>query len=163
MAHLRSLFVPLALCLASLPLAGRAQAPAKTAAKPTPAAPSAPATGTGPAAPTPGAPAPAILPRAPVYCGTFTCFFFRTPLGIQSPEDRASYAMDVINKYLGGAVGKVTSEVRGKSIRVLLNGDLVAVVSPGDASVEKQKTVALLAAKWTKQLAEAFQASKAQR
>jgi len=102
------------------------------------------------------APAP-----VPVYCATFTCFQFRVPAQGKDAQTRAAFATDVINKYLGGAVGKVATKADGKNVRLLLNNELVAVVTPADAAAEKQKSAAVVAAKWSRLLAQAFNASKA--
>ena len=110
----------------------------------------------------PVAPTPAPE-RVPVYCGSFTCFYIRATVEGKDPGTRANEAMDVINKYLGGKVGKVTTKVAGKNIRLLLNNDLVALVTPADAEAEKQKKVELVAARWSKLLAQAFNESKAQK
>lgn len=102
---------------------------------------------------------------APVYCGSFTPFHFRVNAAGKTAEARALAAMDVINKYLGGKAGKVTTKVDPKdkkSIRLLLNNEVVAIITPQDAAAEKVKSPALLARKWTKLLSEAFNASKAQ-
>jgi len=99
---------------------------------------------------------------APVYCGTVTCFAFKVAAQGKTPDSRASAAMDVINKYLGGSVGKVTTKPAGKNIQLLLNNEVVALITPADAAAEKQKSVALLAARWSKVLASAFKATKAQ-
>jgi hypothetical protein len=102
---------------------------------------------------------------APVYCGSFTPFHFRVNAAGKTAEARALAAMDVINKFLGGKVGKVTTKPDpkdAKSIRLLLNNEVVALITPQDAAAEKMKTPALLAAKWTKLLSTAFDASKAQ-
>lgn len=101
--------------------------------------------------------------RVPVYCGSFTCFYIRATAEGKDPGTRANEAMDVINKYLGGKVGKVTTKVAGKNIRLLLNNDLVALVTPADAEAEKQKKVELVAARWSKLLETAFNESKAQK
>ncbi len=98
---------------------------------------------------------------APVYCGSITCFSFRVSAAGKDADARANQAMDTINKYLGGKVGKVSSKPDGKSVRILLNNELVAVVTPADAAAEKQ-TVSGLAAKWQRILAQAFNQSKAQ-
>jgi hypothetical protein len=107
----------------------------------------------------PPAPAPAV---AEVDCGPMTCFSFRVALGPKSADTRASEAMDTINKYLGGKVGKVTTQVVGKNIKLLLNGEQVALITPADAAAEKEKSVAALAARWRKKLELAFEATKAQ-
>ncbi len=70
-------------------------------------------------------------------------------------------AMDIINKYLGGAVGKVTVEPRGRSVRLLLNRELLIWVTVADSLAEKMKSPAALAQRWAQKLSEAFQASKA--
>ena len=100
-------------------------------------------------------------PPAPVYCGTITCFYFRVPAGGKDNETRANDAMDTINKYLGGSVGKVTTKPSGKNIRLLLNNELVALVTPADAAAENQKSPAALAVKWSRSLSEAFETTKA--
>jgi hypothetical protein len=99
--------------------------------------------------------------KAPVYCGSVTCFHFRTAAHGQEPDARANQAMDIINKYLGGKVGKVTTKPAGKNVKLLLNGEVVATLTPADAAAEKQKSVAALAQKWTKVLSKAFDESKA--
>ncbi len=101
--------------------------------------------------------------RVPVYCGSFTCFYFRVAAEGKEPEARAGAAMDVINKYLGGKVCKVTSKPAGKNIKLFLNNELIAVVTPEDAAAERQKKVATVAARWSRLLTEAFDASKAQK
>ena len=107
-----------------------------------------------------GAPAPGTA--AAVDCGPVTCFWFRVGLGAKDADARSSEAMETINKYLGGKVGKVTTVVAGKNIKLLLNGDQVALITPADAAAEKEKTVAALAAKWRRKLEIAFEATKAQ-
>lgn len=106
---------------------------------------------------------PIVPERVPVYCGSFTCFYFRATVEGKDPGTRANEAMDTINKYLGGKTGKVTTKPVGKNIRLLLNNDLVALVTPADAEAEKQKKVELLAARWSKLLETAFNESKAQK
>ena len=138
--------------LVAAPGALRAQTPAKAPATPTAKAASTPA----PAVKMPAA------PPAPVFCGSFTCFMIRVPAEGKTAEARALHAMDIINKYLGGKAGKVTTKPAGKNIRLLLNNEVLAVVTPADAAVEKQKTVAATAAKWSKLLSVAFNATKAQ-
>lgn len=123
----------------------------------------APAAGTPPAPAPPAGAAPAMPapPPAAVFCGSVTCFRFRTYAQGRDPSNRADFAMEVINKYLGGAVGKVTTKPAGKNIQLRLNNEFIAVVTPEDAAAEKQKTVAALAARWTKLLSDAFNVSKA--
>jgi hypothetical protein len=105
---------------------------------------------------------PASAP-APVYCASATCFSFRVAAQGKSADARASAAIDVINKYLGGKIGKVSTKPDGKNARLFLNNELVAVVTPADAAAEKQKTAADLATIWGSKLSKAFEASKAQR
>ena len=81
----------------------------------------------------------------------------------QSPESRCSHAMDVINKYLGGKVGKVATRPMGKNVKLVLNNEVVAVITPADAKADRSKTAAQLALKWQRVLARAFDASKAQK
>jgi hypothetical protein len=100
---------------------------------------------------------------APVYCGSFTCFqIHATALG-KDADTRANQAMDVINKYLGGAVGRVSVKPDGRNVRLLLNGDTVAVVTPADASAERQKSPVAVAQKWSSSLNRAFEQSKARK
>jgi len=99
---------------------------------------------------------------APVYCGSFTCFWLKAPALGKDPESRAVHAMDVINKYLGGRTGKVTTQESGKYVRVLLNNEMVVTVTAADAENEKVKTPKLLAEQWARKLTLAFEASKAQ-
>lgn len=120
--------------------------------------PSTPPATSSTATPQAAAPAP-----AGVYCGSALCFRIRTTALGKDPDTRASVALDVINKYLGGKFGKVTTKPDGKNVRLFLNNELVAVVTAADATAEKLKTPTLLANKWAKQLAEAFEASKAQK
>lgn len=101
--------------------------------------------------------------RVPVYCGSFTCFYFRVAAEGKEPEARASAAMDVINKYLGGKACKVSMKPAGKNIKLFLNNEFIAVVTPEDAAAEKQKKVQTVAARWGRLLTEAFDASKAQK
>ena len=100
---------------------------------------------------------------APVYCGSFTPFSIRVAAEGKGPDARANQAMDVINKYLGGKAGQVTTRPDGKNVRLLLNNEMVAVVTPADASAEKQSSAAALANKWKAALARAFNESKAQK
>jgi len=109
---------------------------------------------------TPEATAPA---PAGVYCGSALCFRIRTAALGKDPESRASVALDVINKYLGGKFGKVTTKPDGKNVRLFLNNELVAIVTAADAAAEKLKSPTLVANKWAKQLTEAFESSKAQK
>lgn len=107
-------------------------------------------------------PAAAQSPAA-VDCGSVTCFRFRVSAEGKSPDARAGHAMDVINKYLGGAVGKVTAKPAGKSVRLFLNNDPIVLVTSEDAGAEKEKSAAALAAKWSRSLSQAFEATKAKR
>ena len=101
--------------------------------------------------------------NSPVYCGSYTCFqIHATALG-KDADSRANQAMDVINKYLGGAVGKVSTKSEGRNVRLLLNGETVTVVTPADASAERQKTPAVVAQKWGSSLRLAFEQSKARK
>jgi hypothetical protein len=99
----------------------------------------------------------------PVYCGSVTCFQFRVDAGNKTPADRAAQAMNVINKNLGGKTGKVSTKADGKNVRLLLNGELLAVVTPADAAAEKVATPKALADKWGQRLTKAFNESKAVR
>ena len=101
-------------------------------------------------------------PPGPVYCGSFTPIQFRVAAYGRSAESRALHAMDVLNKFLGGSVGKFKAKPEGKRIRLLLNNEHFAFVTAEDATIEKQKTPAALAAVWIKKLTLAFDASKAQ-
>jgi hypothetical protein len=101
---------------------------------------------------------PQILTEAPVYCGSFTVFVVRGP----GCGPRASHAMDVINDYLGGRIGKVTLQTAGKNIRILLNGAQVVECSPADAVREGLPSVKSLAQNWSRSLDSAFQQTKAQ-
>jgi hypothetical protein len=98
---------------------------------------------------------------APVYCGSFTPIYFRVKALGRTPDERALAAMDVLNKYLGGKIGKFVAKPQAKHIRITLNNDLLGVVTLEDAVVEKQKTAEALAAVWVKKLTIAFDASKA--
>ena len=101
---------------------------------------------------------PNILTEAPVYCGSFTVFVVRGP----GCGPRASRAMDVINDYLGGKVGKVTLQTVGKNIRILLNGTMVVECTPTDAVKEGLPSVKSLAQNWSRSLFSAFDQTKAQ-
>lgn len=98
-----------------------------------------------------------------VWCGSVNCFKFRVPAMGQSPESRCSRAMEAINKNLGGKFGKVVTRPAGKNVKLLLNNDVVAVITPQDAKADRFKTPAQLASKWQHILARAFDASKAQK
>jgi hypothetical protein len=98
-----------------------------------------------------------------VYCGSVTCFQIRVPAEGRDAETRANGAMDVINKYLGGKIGIVSTKPAGKNVRVLLNNELVVVVTPADAAAMKVKSAATLAAQWRQRLLAAFDESKAQK
>jgi len=98
---------------------------------------------------------------APVYCGAVTCFEFHVSAAGKDPDSRANAAMDVINKYLGGSVGKVTTRPEGKNVGVYLNKELVALVTPADAAAEKQKSAVSRAERWGKALSAAFEQTKA--
>lgn len=121
-------------------------------------------TGTDPTTP-PVTTTPEVTTPAPagVYCGSALCFRIRAAALGKDPETRASIALDVINKYLGGKFGKVTTKPDGKNVRLFLNNELVAIVTAADASAEKLKTPTLVANKWAKQLTVAFESSKAQK
>ena len=105
----------------------------------------------------------ALAQGSPVYCGSFTPFEIRANAAGKSADVRASQAMDIINKYLGGKVGKVAVRPDGKNARLTLNGETVAVVTPADASAEKQSSVMAVAQKWSRSLTKAFEESKAQK
>ena len=75
---------------------------------------------------------------APVYCGTVTCFQFRVAAQGKDPDARASSAMDTINKYLGGSVGKVTTRPAGQNVEILLNNEKVALVTAGACRPEER-------------------------
>lgn len=105
-----------------------------------------------------GSTQPNILTEAPVYCGSFTVFVVRGP----GCGPRASRAMDVINDYLGGRVGKVTLQTAGKNIRILLNGTQVVECTPADAVKEGLPSVKSLAQNWSRSLFSAFDQTKAQ-
>lgn len=96
-----------------------------------------------------------------VYCGSFTPMRIRVASGGKTPDQRAVMAMNVINKYLGGRVGRVATRPFGKDIMVFLNGERVVTVTPADAKAEKSKSPAVLAAKWARNLSSAFEQSKA--
>jgi hypothetical protein len=98
-----------------------------------------------------------------VYCGSVTVFRFRVPAEGKLPDARANAAMDVLNKYLGGKYGKVTTKPAGQNVKLLLNNEVVAVLTPADAQAEKEKTLKALATKWSRVLAKAFDATKAVR
>jgi hypothetical protein len=98
-----------------------------------------------------------------VYCGSVAVFRFRVAAEGKEPEARAVAAMDVLNKYLGGSVGKVGSRPAGKNVRLLLNGEVIATITPADAAAEKARNVNELAARWSRQLSAAFEATKAVR
>ncbi len=106
---------------------------------------------------------PAAEAGAPVYCGSYTCFQIHASALGKSADIRASQAMDVINKYLGGAVGRVSAKPQGGNIRLMLNNDLVTVVTPADARSERVKSPAALAQKWGHSLTLAFEQSKARK
>jgi len=101
--------------------------------------------------------------NAPVYCGSYTCFQIHANALGKDADTRANSAMDVINKYLGGAVGRVSTKPEGKNVRLLLNGETVTVVTPADASAERQKSPAAVAQKWGSSLRAAFEQSKARK
>lgn len=109
------------------------------------------------------APLAAQESRAPVDCGSVTCFVFRVAAEGKAPDARAGFAMDIINKYLGGKVGKVTTKSAGKNVKLFLNNDFVAVVTPADAASEKQKSAVELAKRWAAKLSRAFEETKAQK
>ena len=98
-----------------------------------------------------------------VDCGSVTCFQVRAAAEGKDADTRAGHAMDVINKYLGGKVGKVTLKPAGKNVRLQLNNEPVILVTPADATAEKQKSPAALASQWAKRLSQAFEATKAQK
>ncbi|HEU4754339.1 MAG TPA: hypothetical protein VFU47_14610 [Armatimonadota bacterium] len=100
---------------------------------------------------------------APVYCGSFTPFSIRASAAGKTADARASQAMDIINKYLGGKTGNVSVRPDGKQARLLLNGETVAVVTPADAAAERQPNAISVAQKWSRALAKAFNESKAQK
>ena len=100
---------------------------------------------------------------APVYCGSFTPFHIRASAEGRTADARANQAMDVINKYLGGNVGKISTKQAGSAVKVLLNGETVCVVTAADAKAEKQSSAMAVAQKWSRALSKAFEESKAQK
>lgn len=116
--------------------------------------------------PTPGrAQEPEAEPPAAVYCGSALAFRFRARHAGLSPAERAERAIDVLNRYLGGKYGKfaLAPPAPGSQVlRLTLNGDLLAHVTPEDAAAERVKSPKLLGERWVRQLSAAFDASKAQ-
>lgn len=142
---------------AKVPTAVKAPPAAKA-----PTSASAPTAAKAPVDPALAMPKPPVGPAAPVYCGSFTPIHFRLAALGKTADARALHAMDVINKFLGGSVGKFTTRPDGKNTRLLLNNELLAVITPQDAAVERARSAAELATRWTKVLTVAFNASKAQ-
>jgi hypothetical protein len=107
----------------------------------------------------------AALAQAPaeVYCGSFTPLKFRVAAAGKAPQDRANQAMDVINKYLGGKAPAVTTKPEKGSVKLMIQRDVVAVVTAADAKAEKQKSPTVLARNWSVSLARALKESCAQR
>ena len=91
-----------------------------------------------------------------VYCGSFTPMKFRVSAAGKDPNERANQAMDVINKYLGGKPQKVLTKADGKNVKLMVQRDVVAVVTPADAQAEKAKSPAVLATQWSQRLTVAF-------
>jgi hypothetical protein len=71
--------------------------------------------------------------------------------------------MGVLNKYLGSKEGRFTTACRGKEVQILLNGEVMLVVTAADALQEKAKSISALAASWRSSLARAFLATRAQK
>ncbi|MBM3456959.1 MAG: hypothetical protein FJX77_00270 [Armatimonadetes bacterium] len=105
----------------------------------------------------------AALAQSPsvVWCGSFTPIRFKVAAGGLTADRRANTAMEVINKHLGGRIGRVATRMQGKNILLTLNGDKVATVTPADAKAENSKSTSALAAKWSRSLSVAFNESKA--
>ncbi len=99
---------------------------------------------------------------SPIYCASFEPIKLKASANGQTADQRASAATDVVNKYLGGKAGSVTSRVKGKNRQILLNGEVVLTVTDEDAKSEKT-TVSGLASRWASSLQKAFNASKAQK
>jgi len=102
-------------------------------------------------------------PGAAVYCGTMQCMTLKAEAHGQSPDQRAERAMNCLNKYLGGKIGKFSTKQVGTDVQILLNGEVLVAVTPADARQEKAKTVAALAAAWRTALTKAFAQTRAQR
>ena len=91
-----------------------------------------------------------------VYCGSFTPMRFRVAAAGLPPQARADKAIDVINKYLGGKAPSITPKPEGKLIKLLIERDVVAVVTEADAKAEKAKNARALAERWAASLNKAF-------
>jgi hypothetical protein len=105
-----------------------------------------------------------LLPPVGVWCGSQECFAFRVAAQGKTPDDRANAAMNTINKFLGGKTGRVSIRPlapKSPVLKLMLNDEFLAHITPEDAVAEKQKTVQALADVWSKKLAAAFNASKA--
>lgn len=100
---------------------------------------------------------------ATVYCGAVQCVTLRTIAHGQSPEQRADWAMNLLNKYLGGRQAQFSVVPRGREAQIVLNGEVLLAVSPADARADGVKSVATLARRWRNALSKAFAATRAQK
>jgi hypothetical protein len=107
----------------------------------------------------------AVLAQAPaeVYCGSFTPIKFRVGAAGKDPQSRANQAMDVINKYLGGKAPTVTSKPEKGNVKLMIQRDVVAVVTAADAKAEKKASPAAVAKGWSANLTKALKESCAQK
>jgi len=99
--------------------------------------------------------------RVIVMIGSSRCFAIRQADGKLTPQQRADGIQDTFIKHLGGSKGVFTTRPAGKKVNIYLNGDYVIAATPHDATVEKQKTPAKLAALWKASLLRAFNETKA--
>lgn len=100
---------------------------------------------------------------AEVYCGSYTPMKFRVGAQGKDPQARANQAMDVINKYLGGKAPAVITKADKSGVKLMIQRDVVAVVTAADAKVEKAKNPTLLAKSWGAKLTKALKESCAQK
>lgn len=95
-------------------------------------------------------------PEAVVYCGSFPCVRLRSPAAGRTAEQRADWAMSLLNKYLGGRVGRFSIVPRGKDAQILLNGEVLLAVTSADARAVKSRDAMALARTWRVSLNTAF-------
>src|SRR4051794_40662815 len=86
--------------------------------------------------------------EASVYCGSVRCMTLHAEAHGQTAEQRAEWAMELLNKYLGGKVARLRIAHLGADTQILLNGEVLLAVTPEDARAEKFRSASTLAERW---------------
>ena len=101
--------------------------------------------------------------EASIYCGSVRCLTVRAGAHGQTAEQRADWAMGLLNKYLGGKAARFSTARRGSDVQILLNGEVLLAVTPADARAERVASAGALAERWKSFVAKAFAATSAQK